>query len=53
MLERLIKVEEAMFAEKGSHMKLIGRTCKLEEKVFTGTESLENKLIQANDNLKT
>ena len=53
MLERLIKVEEAMFAEKGSHMELIGRTCKLEEKVFTGTESLENKLIQANDNLKT
>ena len=51
MLERLIKVEEAMTAEKGSHLALISRTSKLEEKVFNGTESLENKLTQVNDNL--
>ena len=51
MLERIIKLEEAMIAEKSTHLALIGRTSKLEEKVFNGTESLENKLTQVNDNL--
>ena len=51
MMERIIQLEEAMNAEKSTHLALIGRTSKLEEKVFNGTESLENKLTQVNDNL--
>ena len=51
MLERLIKIEEAMKAEKDTHLALITRTSKLEEKVFNGSESLENKLTLVNDNL--
>ena len=51
MLERIIKLEETMNSEKSTHLALIGRTSKLEEKVFNGTESLENKLNQVNDSL--
>ena len=43
MLERLIKLEEAMINDRESRINLITRTCKLEEKVYEGAESLENK----------
>lgn len=51
MIERIIKLEEVMKAEKDTHLALISRTCKLEEKIFNGTESLENKITQVNENL--
>ena len=51
MLERIIKIEESMRMEKDTHIALIGRTSKLEEKVFNGSESPENKLSLVNDNL--
>ena len=44
MLERIIQLEEAIKSEKETNLKTITRTCKLEEKVFQGSESLENKL---------
>ena len=51
MLERIIQLEEAMKSEKETHLALLGRTSKLEEKVFSGSESLENKLTLVTDNL--
>ena len=51
VLERLIKLEETMKVEKETHLALVGRTSKLEERVFNGSESLENKLSQVNENL--
>ena len=44
MIERLIKLEESIKNDRESHINLMSRTCKLEEKVFQGAESLENKL---------
>ena len=51
MLERIIKLEESMIAQKGTHLALIGRTSKLEEKVFNGSESLEKQITQVNESL--
>ena len=51
ILDRIIKLEESMIAQKGTHLALIGRTSKLEEKVFNGSESLENEITQVNESL--
>ena len=59
MLERLIQIEETLKENKASHLGLVTRTCKLEEKLYQGDECIENivkktddKVVQMFNNVK-
>ena len=51
MLERILKLEETLKSDRDAHLNLISRTCKIEEKVFNGAESLENKINSVKNDL--